>query len=800
MTYIISCQVRYLVLLLILSQKCCSQKRSIVDAFVVPTINRRRSKLSHIFQAKAASRPKQRNKKKRLSLDDVKAFVETPKDSQFLVLLKQARASIDAGEGLAQAMYGMLLASSKTTNELDQVLTLIQQQEDPQRVKGAFQTCLEWCYEAANAAGATTIHSAMLKAKVEQDAHDNSLVVKSICRANSIDRGIWRNATDFIRLNGDLELQAYDAYLACIAYDGLWKESVRVLRQMQDGQTKPALSTYTIVIESCLYCNQPEQAGQLLVACVRQGVTPTIHLFEQVIAGLSRRLQWRKAMQLVDMMDEMKLPKTLPLHNSMLVAMAKSSESIQAKSLLQRMKREGLRPTTLSYNSVISACANVRYWKDALLVFDQCLREPGVSPDIYTFTNAIRACAKGGKADRALSLLQVAEDTKLPVDAYCYTAAIEACAKVKMWKKALELLETMERLGIIPTEVTYSVTISACGNGGNWEKALDLLNLMSEKKMKIRIITYNAAIAALAKGAKLGKSGYESKELWKISLQLLQRMRVDGIEPDGFSFTSAISCCGAYGKWKEALELFEAMQAGGIRTQPNKIAYTAVISTCAKAGKYEHAIRLFHEMKDAGIPPDNIAYNALFTALRVAGQGKLAFDFWNEMIGSNSAAKTISKLEPIPDFITVQEVIGAITRVGAFESADIVFAEAVRRGIIFDANCFDTSWEIDLTKMTLSLARAACRFILQRTARMSRSGADIEDLIFITGVGRNHDENHPSLREFVQELLSSEFDPPILCNVPRLASGTVVVEKEMILDWSQKQLCDQMTQIATFDR
>ena len=36
-----------------------------------------------------------------------------------------------------------------------------------------------------------------------------------------------------------------------------------------------------------------------------------------------------------------------------------------------------------------------------------------------------RACAKGGLTSRALNLLQVVKDKKLPIDSYCYTAVID---------------------------------------------------------------------------------------------------------------------------------------------------------------------------------------------------------------------------------------------------------------------------------------------------------------------------------------------------------------------------------------
>ena len=61
-----------------------------------------------------------------------------------------------------------------------------------------------------------------------------------------------------------------------------------------------------------------------------------------------------------------------------------------AKNLLNKMRKEGIRPNEVSFNSVIGACASTARWKDALAVLDQCYREPGVQPNIYIYTNAMR--------------------------------------------------------------------------------------------------------------------------------------------------------------------------------------------------------------------------------------------------------------------------------------------------------------------------------------------------------------------------------------------------------------------------
>ena len=115
--------------------------------------------------------------------------------------------------------------------------------------------------------------------------------------------------------------------------------------------------------------------------------------------------------------------------------------------------------------------------------------------------------------------------------------------------------------------------------------------------MRVNLITYNSAITALSKASRQNakystrmNAHYPSTEksdsinvgkeqLWIRALDLLEQIKSDGLEPDGFSYSAAISCCGTGGRWKEALDLITIMQKGGPKTRPNKVAYTAAICT-----------------------------------------------------------------------------------------------------------------------------------------------------------------------------------------------------------------------------
>jgi pentatricopeptide repeat protein len=392
-------------------------------------------------------------------------------------------------ESYCDSVLGLCVAA----NEWDSVLEVmsIMNSQGLSQERNTYKACLQSCFEFGNGASALAILNAMKTAEVEPHPVDVSLVVAAMCKQNQQEEGWWKRAIGLLKStavaakdsagsdSSVVPVQAYDAVLSCIVKAGNWKDAVRLLADMEQGDSyhaAPTLSTYRLVIETCVQAKQGEPAFQVLMSMCKRGLKPTAYTFELVIAALTQKLQWRRALQLLDMMDEMQVPKTVIIYNKVISACAKVGEVGSAKNLLLKMRKAGVKPDIFSFNSVMTACAKANRWQDALTILDQCHREPGVKPDIITYTNAIRACAKSGKTVRALNILQVVKDKKLPLDSYAYAAVIDACAKGRMWQRALELLDEMEGNGVAPNAITYSIAITACGNGGQWKKALQLLD------------------------------------------------------------------------------------------------------------------------------------------------------------------------------------------------------------------------------------------------------------------------------------------------------------------------------------
>ncbi|ACI64491.1 predicted protein [Thalassiosira pseudonana CCMP1335] len=542
-------------------------------------------------------------------------------------------------------------------------------------------------------------------------------------------------------------------------------DAVFELRNQEKEGTDVAPSSYHAIIEACCagggggsekkrYKQQKGNAKgkngrdriELAVELLQSMNPSTPHAYEIVISGYGRRGRWSDANNLLQQMENITYSKSiskdgndatsvhdcgpsLNVYQTVLTALAQGGQYDKVMSLLTKMRRRQVRPNVYTYNSLLNICAKDRTprWKEALSLLSQCQREPGINPDLVTYTTAMRACAQARKSNKAMEIFRVINDMGMELDVYCYTTAMDACAKDRNWKTALKLLEDMT---------------------------------MRSTNMRINAITYNSAISALAKAARSESRqqrrfdynkddetdhAQNSDILWRRALDLIECMEKEGVKRDVFTYSAAISTCGA-------------------------------AAACGNCGQWDAAYELFNEMKLDGLQPDLVSYNALVGAGMTANKPDEVFDLWIEMCQQKSEGIS-------PDIVTVTEVIATLDRsIGNANRArvDTVFAEAVSRGIILREDSLDSAWEFDLSGMSFPVARAACRFIFRRIAEnVSNEEESVKDLSLITGASR--------MREYVREVLRDELKPAVYCVVPKMEQGTLQVKEPMVRNYVDGQ-------------
>lgn len=206
-----------------------------------------------------------------------------------------------------------------------------------------------------------------------------------------------------------------------------WKGVLRLLRWMEatatisniqsqqkdDGSSSPSLfaiphpdaEVYNKVVKCCVASGESYHALEVIKSMLttlepksnhKQHITSRrvqalTESFQVTMSLLSRQRKWRQCLDLLDTMVIHDIPRSIATYNIVISVCARSQQVGMAKSLLSKMRnKDKIRPNEKTYATLIGACATPANWKDALVLLDQCYREPGVEPDIFIYTNAMR--------------------------------------------------------------------------------------------------------------------------------------------------------------------------------------------------------------------------------------------------------------------------------------------------------------------------------------------------------------------------------------------------------------------------
>jgi pentatricopeptide repeat protein len=214
--------------------------------------------------------------------------------ARFLSRLEEMNQKKNRGENLTQEYCDSVLALCVASDEWDSVLDVldVMKNQGLSQERSTYRACFQACFEVGNGASARAILNAMRQALVRPDPVDISLVVAAMCRNEHTESGWWRKALNLLRstaeeaLQGDspVPVEAYDAVLTSM--DELhWKESLKLLREMEQGlvnpdeptfHPSPTVSTYRAVIENCVEARQTEAAVQILLGMPSKGITVSL--------------------------------------------------------------------------------------------------------------------------------------------------------------------------------------------------------------------------------------------------------------------------------------------------------------------------------------------------------------------------------------------------------------------------------------------------------------------------------------------------------------------------------------------
>lgn len=304
-------------------------------------------------------------------------------------------------------------------------------------------------------------------------------------------------------------------------------------------------------------------------------------------------------------------------YNLTLKIFAKCDEIKAMWRLLDEMTQSGLPTTALTFNILISTCAEAGMARKLVERFIKS-KTFNYRPFKHSFNAVLHSLIT---VDQYRLIEWVYQ--KMLVDGHSpdiLTYNVLMCAKYRLGKldQFHRLLDEMSRNGFAPDLHTYNILLHVLGKGDKPLAALKLLNYMNDANCSPSVLHFTTLIDGLSRAGNLDACQFFFDEMLK-----------RGCEPDVVCYTVMISGYVVAGELERAQMMFDEMTNRG--QLPNVFTYNSMIRGLCLAGKYDKACGMLKEVENKGCTPTSSVYRAVIAKLRSAGKDSEADEIITRM-------------------------------------------------------------------------------------------------------------------------------------------------------------------------
>lgn len=324
--------------------------------------------------------------------------------------------------------------------------------------------------------------------------------------------------------------------------------------------------------------------------------TPNVIAFSSIIdcwSKSSSNYAWKKALNILNLMDEVKVKPNVITFTSAISACARSNSidgALKASELLQHMKNlyketgmDDIKPNAITYFAVIDSWARSK------------------------------ADDAGTKAHNLLSemesIYRETGDKSMIPDTKIYARVIAAYTNSKSQdssKRAIELLQKMEQFTLTgdenyalakPNIVIYNTLINSFARKGMSKKALSILNQMDQYNSKIsndidKVNPDEHCLSSIIYALSMSNMNGKARKALKL-LERLERSHIDGnwrARPTARTYNMVMNCCSNTPRTKKqdvaealtiAFDVYARLRSSSY-AEIDRYTYISLLKTCGK--------------------------------------------------------------------------------------------------------------------------------------------------------------------------------------------------------------------------
>jgi pentatricopeptide repeat protein len=419
---------------------------------------------------------------------------------------------------------------------------------------------------------------------------------------------------------------AYSAVISACTAGGEWQRAVALFDEMLAWNIKPDVVSCTALITALGVDGQWERAEKVVEWMLRSDIRPNVRTYTALVGALSNARQWNRAKDLVRRMKSHALGQGLEpnayTYSAMLKAMGDHGQWAMAEDLFTELEAEAQAALTNPSNPSQECPEDTGDGTESL-------EERLITEMVVARTAELALGVGDGKDSNAqeMAILMSNQSTLRTPFSY-FSSQQDDKISIGTTQKAQPAVKGDQHLG------DWTVDIAAsCGLQFDLGSAVNGRQHTSAGMVQLKP-ALESGIISTSSQAKVSKPrgvvnevvcgalmiAYERAGKWSKAVEVIDRAKALGLEPNTVMYNIALSALGKAGQVDLAREMF------GECSQPDAVTYETMIAAYGMAGRPNCAEEMLVSMRKAGFVPQDYAYCGLIAAYGLTGNWKAAFE------------------------------------------------------------------------------------------------------------------------------------------------------------------------------
>lgn len=364
------------------------------------------------------------------------------------------------------------------------------------------------------------------------------------------------------------------------------KGDLESARRYFDEMPEKSVVSWNAMLSGYAQNGFAEKALRLFDDMINAGVQPNETTWVTVISSLSLHGDPCLADLLVRTLDQKKIHLNCFVKTALLDMYAKCGNLETAQRIFDEL---GVYRNSITWNAMISAYTRVGDLTSARELFDKMPEK-----NVVSWNSLIAGYAQNGQSAMAIELFKDMTATKdLKPDEVTMVSVFSACGHLGALKLGNWVVNILNENHIKLSISGYNSLIFMYSRCGSVEDANRVFQEMETRD----VVSYNTLIAGFATHG----HGMEA-------IELMSKMKGEGIEPDRVTFIGVLTACSHAGLLEEGWKVFKSIQAPAVDH------YACMIDLLGRVGELDEARKLIESMP---IKPHAGVYGSLLNASRI---------------------------------------------------------------------------------------------------------------------------------------------------------------------------------------